>query len=93
MEEGAHPDPFRTRQLSPPSPRVLQRKAAGGQGVALAEGAFLFARAAAEAGRARGGIVSPAGPSAFMGMCARKRLSLAFDALVFAYGASLRIVS
>ena len=35
----------------------------------------------------------PASPSAFMGMCARKRLSLAFDALVFAYGASLRIVS
>ena len=41
---GDHPVPSRTRQLSPPSPRVLQRKAAGGQGVALAEGAFLFAR-------------------------------------------------
>ena len=40
---GDHPVPSRTRQLSPPSPRVLQRKAAGGQGVALAEGAFLFA--------------------------------------------------
>ena len=38
---GDHPVPSRTRQLSPPSPRVLQRKAAGGQGVALAEGAFL----------------------------------------------------
>ena len=45
---GDHPVPSRTRQLSPPSPRVLQRKAAGGQGVALAEGAFLFARAARE---------------------------------------------
>ena len=42
---GDHPVPSRTRQLSPPSPRVLQRKAAGGQGVALAEGAFLYARA------------------------------------------------
>lgn len=38
---GDHPVPSRTRQLSPPSPRVLQREAAGGQGVALAEGAFL----------------------------------------------------
>ena len=43
---GDHPVPSRTRQLSPPSPIVLQRKAAGGQGVALAEGAFLFARGA-----------------------------------------------
>ena len=43
---GDHPVPSRTRQLSPPSPRVLQREAAGGQGVALAEGAFLVARAA-----------------------------------------------
>ena len=40
---GDHPVPSRTRQLSPPSPRVLQREAAGGQGVALAEGAFLYA--------------------------------------------------
>ena len=47
---GDHPVPSRTRQLSPPSPRVLQRKAAGGQGVALAEGAFLHAP-----GEARGG--------------------------------------
>ena len=39
---GDHPVPSRTRQLSPPSPRVLQREAAGGQGVALAEGAFLM---------------------------------------------------
>ena len=42
---GDHPVPSRTRQLSPPSPRVLQREAAGGQGVALAEGAFLYMRA------------------------------------------------
>ena len=33
-EAGAHPVPFRTRKLSPPSPRVLRGKPAGGQGVA-----------------------------------------------------------
>ena len=56
---GDHPVPSRTRQLSPPSPRVLQRKAAGGQGVALAEGAFLVARGPARRTRRRpaGGIV------------------------------------
>ena len=53
---GDHPVPSRTRQLSPPSPRVLQREAAGGQGVALAEGAFLYAPGEAR----RGG--SPCGP-------------------------------
>lgn len=47
---GDHPVPSRTRQLSPPSPRVLQRKAAGGQGVALAEGAFLYAPGEARRG-------------------------------------------
>ena len=47
---GDHPVPSRTRQLSPPSPRVLQRQAAGGQGVALAEGAFLYARRERPAG-------------------------------------------
>ena len=51
---GDHPVPSRTRQLSPPSPRVLQREAAGGQGVALAEGAFLYAP-----GEARGGGMLP----------------------------------
>ena len=68
---GDHPVPSRTRQLSPPSPRVLQRKAAGGQGVALAEGAFLCLRGSAREemcggaphapGEARGGM-SPCGP-------------------------------
>lgn len=62
---GDHPVPSRTRQLSPPSPRVLQRKAAGGQGVALAEGAFLSAprrkRSSCAPGEARGGT-SPCGP-------------------------------
>lgn len=52
---GDHPVPSRTRQLSPPSPRVLQRKAAGGQGVALAEGAFLLARRSS-AGPRRAGV-------------------------------------
>ena len=56
---GDHPVPSRTRQLSPPSPRVLQREAAGGQGVALAEGAFLYAPR-----EARGGT-APCGPFAF----------------------------
>ena len=51
---GDHPVPSRTRQLSPPSPRVLQRKAAGGQGVALAEGAFLYAARARLGRRVRG---------------------------------------
>ena len=41
---GDHPIPFRTRQLSPTSPKVLRRQAAGGQVVPLAGGAFLFAR-------------------------------------------------
>ena len=65
---GDHPVPSRTRQLSPPSPRVLQRKAAGGQGVALAEGAFLHAleRPRRPAGPA-GGSGPPAGPSCVLG--------------------------
>ena len=42
---GDHPIPFRTRQLSPPSPKVLQRQAAGGQGAALMQGASAFHRA------------------------------------------------
>ena len=70
---GDHPVPSRTRQLSPPSPRVLQRQAAGGQGVALAEGAFLMralapgAARAACAGRGPRGNRPPAGLSAFPG--------------------------
>ena len=59
---GDHPVPSRTRQLSPPSPRVLQREAAGGQGVALAEGAFLM-----RAARGPRGNRPPAGFSAFWG--------------------------
>lgn len=62
---GDHPVPSRTRQLSPPSPRVLQREAAGGQGVALAEGAFLYAPR-----EARGGT-APCGPFARLGGMSR----------------------
>lgn len=64
---GDHPVPSRTRQLSPPSPRVLQRQAAGGQGVALAEGAFLCARAAERPAGPAGGSGPPAGPSCVLG--------------------------
>ena len=68
---GDHPVPSRTRQLSPPSPRVLQRKAAGGQGVALAEGAFLL-RAGGRGGRqGPRGTGSPRGP--FLRFRARAR--------------------
>ena len=69
---GDHPVPSRTRQLSPPSPRVLQRKAAGGQGVALAEGAFLHAleRPRRPAGPA-GGSVPPRAFFASRGVYAR----------------------
>ena len=77
---GDHPVPSRTRQLSPPSPRVLQRKAAGGQGVALAEGAFLCLRGSAReemrggAPHAPGGArrgMSPCGLFAFRGALSR----------------------
>ena len=73
---GDHPVPSRTRQLSPPSPRVLQRQAAGGQGVALAEGAFLCARAAERPAGPAGGSGPPAGPSCVYGGCVRSRASL-----------------
>ena len=58
---GDHPVPSRTRQLSPPSPRVLQRKAAGGQGVALAEGAFLCLRGSAREEMRGGAPHAPGG--------------------------------
>lgn len=63
---GDHPVPSRTRQLSPPSPRVLQRQAAGGQGVALAEGAFLMRAARGPRGR------SPCGPLCILGSIVRR---------------------
>ena len=76
---GDHPVPSRTRQLSPPSPRVLQRKAAGGQGVALAEGAFLSAPCAPRAPRAPGEArrgMSPCGPLRVSGPGPRRVLRL-----------------
>ena len=69
---GDHPVPSRTRQLSPPSPRVLQRQAAGGQGVALAEGAFLYARRERPAGEVPlAGLSAPCGGRGFAGGAAR----------------------
>ena len=87
---GDHPVPSRTRQLSPPSPRVLQREAAGGQGVALAEGAFLLragrhrcpGRAHGAPREARGGG-SPCGPFRVLG---RSRLRWRPDRRCGAYG-------
>ena len=67
---GDHPVPSRTRQLSPPSPRVLQREAAGGQGVALAEGAFLSAP------RRPAGGCCPCGPFLRYGEVAASRVAL-----------------
>lgn len=60
---GDHPVPSRTRQLSPPSPRVLQREAAGGQGVALAEGAFLCLRGSAREEMCGGAPHAPRRPA------------------------------
>ena len=42
MEEGTHPDPSRTRKLSPPSPMVLRRKAVGEQDAAGRTGGLRF---------------------------------------------------
>ena len=52
-------------------------------------------RASGRGGRQgpRGDPVPPRALLRLWGMCARKRPSPAFEALVFAYGASLRIVS
>ena len=65
---GDHPIPFRTRQLSPSSPKVLRRQAVVGQGVLLAGDAFClpgprrgFAHRSAP-GRRRGDSPRPGGP-------------------------------
>ena len=62
MEEGTHPDPFRTRKLSPPSPMVLRRKAVGEQDAAGLAGGF-SAEAAGDG--SRGGRASGPPPSFF----------------------------
>ena len=74
---GDHPVPSRTRQLSPPSPRVLQREAAGGQGVALAEGAFLMRAARGPRGRSplRASLYFPGGSRACEGIVPSQALS------------------
>ena len=77
---GDHPVPSRTRQLSPPSPRVLQREAAGGQGVALAEGAFLYAPS-----EARGGGTAPCGPFARLGGMSRTDRGDLCECFIFSF--------
>ena len=90
---GDHPIPFRTRQLSPPSPKVLQRQAAGGQGVALMQGASAYPGPSGPFsfwGRKapflyRGGRFSPvsrAGPEASLRPVAIRQLLAAFNRLV-----------
>lgn len=51
---GDHPVPFRTRQLSPPSPDVLRGKPVGGRAAALAQRARACAPAHRRPRHARG---------------------------------------
>ena len=87
LRGGDHPVPYRTRQLSPPSPRVLRIKSAGGQGVALAEGAILSRRATASKGP-RGD--PPAGHSCVLGADAPRRAERTAEGLPA--GRSLRSI-
>ena len=57
---GDHPVPFRTRQLSPPSPDVLRGKPVGGRAAALAQRARACAPAHRRPRHARGLLVFPA---------------------------------
>lgn len=57
---GDHPVPFRTRQLSPPSPDVLRGKPVGGRAAALAQRARTRAPAHRRPRHARGLSLSPA---------------------------------
>ena len=57
---GDHPVPFRTRQLSPPSPDVLRGKPVGGRAAALAQRARTRAPAPRRPRHARGLSRSPA---------------------------------
>ena len=58
---GDHPVPFRTRQLSPPSPDVLRGKPVGGRAAALAQRARTRAPAHRGPRHARGPSRYPAG--------------------------------
>ena len=62
---GDHPVPFRTRQLSPPSPDVLRGKPVGGRAAALAQRARAMRPGAPKAPPC-------AGPFSFPGPCARR---------------------
>ena len=55
---GDHPVPFRTRQLSPPSPDVLRGKPVGGRAAALAQRARACAPAHRRPRHARGPLLS-----------------------------------
>ena len=55
---GDHPVPFRTRQLSPPSPDVLRGKPVGGRAAALAQRARTRAPAHRRPRHARGPLLS-----------------------------------
>lgn len=57
---GDHPVPFRTRQLSPPSPDVLRGKPVGGRAAALAQRARARAPAHRRPRHARGPLLFPA---------------------------------
>ena len=57
---GDHPVPFRTRQLSPPSPDVLRGKPVGGRAAALAQRARTRAPAHRRPRHARGLSLFPA---------------------------------
>ena len=65
---GDHPVPFRTRQLSPPSPDVLRGKPVGGRAAALAQRARACAPAHRRPRPARGPLLSrPCVPTLFPG--------------------------
>lgn len=67
---GDHPVPFRTRQLSPPSPDVLRGKPVGGRAAALAQRARACAPAHRRPRHARGLLVSrPARPECGYAPC------------------------
>ena len=85
---GDHPVPFRTRQLSPPSPDVLRGKPVGGRAAALAQRARACAPAHRRPRHARGlsrfparafrHIEGPASRGAFLVPVSDRRFSLPY---------------
>ena len=88
---GDHPVPFRTRQLSPPSPDVLRGKPVGGRAAALAQRARTRAPAHRRPRHARGPLLfsarafrrigGPAPRGAFLVPSPDRRFSSAFPPL------------